>query len=394
MACIPRIATSPSRNGTSDSCHLALLNAKWEETSMTTTPKAAASDREILLVGPYGVLGTGVIDAVAANPAWRVTTAARRPAPTYRTQTPPPHISVDLMDREGTTKAFSSLAKVTDLVFAAYVEKPTMAETVEPNARMLRNALDALAARHVPLQRIVLAGGAKSYGFSLGAFNAPAKETEPRLIAPIHYHQQEDIVAEWAAKNGASWTVLRPHLVMGPSLNSPMNLVTSLATYASMTRELGLPLRFPGTKEGWNTLQETTDAGLFGPATLWALGEDKARNEIFNVSNGDVYRWRQLWNELAAFYDLPITEPLAMSTVSEMSEKAPLWESMVTRYGLHATPYDQIANWAFVDWMLNFREETILSTIKIRKAAFADCIDTPQSFRRQLTRLRDLRIIP
>jgi hypothetical protein len=23
-----------------------------------------------------------------------------------------------------------------------------------------------------------------------------AKETEPRLIAPIHYHQQEDIVAE------------------------------------------------------------------------------------------------------------------------------------------------------------------------------------------------------
>jgi nucleoside-diphosphate-sugar epimerase len=201
-------------------------------------------------------------------------------------------------------------------------------------------------------------------------------------------------VAEWAAKNGASWTVLRPHMVMGPSLNSPMNLVTSLATYAAMNRELGLSLRFPGTKEGWNTLQETTDAELFGRATLWALGEDKARNEIFNISNGDVYRWRQLWNELAAFYDLPIAEPLAMSTVSEMSEKARLWDSMVARYGLHATPYDQIANWAFVDWMLNFREETIQSTIKIRQAGFADCIDTHQSFRRQLTRLRDLRIIP
>src|ERR1700687_4153720 len=153
---------------------------------------------------------------------------------------------------------------------------------------------------------------------------------------------------------------------MGPSLNSPMNLVTSLATYAAMTRELGLPLRFPGTKEGWNTLQETTDAELFGRATLWALGEDKARNEIFNVSNGDVYRWRQLWKELAAFYDLPIAEPLAMSTASEMSEKAPLWDSLVARYCLHATPYEQIANWAFVDWMLNFREETIQSTIKIR----------------------------
>jgi hypothetical protein len=38
---------------------------------MTPTNKEPASDREILLVGPYGVLGTGVIDAVAANPAWR-----------------------------------------------------------------------------------------------------------------------------------------------------------------------------------------------------------------------------------------------------------------------------------------------------------------------------------
>jgi hypothetical protein len=40
----------------------------------------------------------------------------------------------------------------------------------------------------------------------------------------------------------------------------------------------------------------------------------------------------------------------------------------VARYKLHATPYEQIANWSFVDRMLNFGEETILSTIKIRKA--------------------------
>src|SRR6201993_1740024 len=192
---------------------------------MSSTSETRVTERQILLVGAYGVLGTGVIDAVAENPKWGITTAARRPPPAYRAQAAPPHISIDLMDREGTIRAFSSLDKVTDLVFAAYVEKSTMAETVEPNARMLKNTLDALAARNVPLQRILLAGGAKSYGFSLGAFNAPAKEKEPRLIAPIHYHQQEDIVAEWAAKNAASWTILRPHLVMGPSLNSPMNLL-------------------------------------------------------------------------------------------------------------------------------------------------------------------------
>jgi len=78
--------------------------------------------RQILLVGPYGVLGSGVIDAVAEDPQWRVTTAARRRAPAYRASSAPPHISVDLMDREGTKDAFSVLDEVTDLVFAAYVD--------------------------------------------------------------------------------------------------------------------------------------------------------------------------------------------------------------------------------------------------------------------------------
>jgi nucleoside-diphosphate-sugar epimerase len=115
-------------------------------------------------------------------PSRRATPSQNRPAPTYRASTALRHINVDLLDRKGTMKVFSDLSTVTDLVFAAYVEKPTMAETVEPNARMLANTLDALAARGVPLQRVVLTGGAKSYGFHLGSFNAPAKETAPRLI--------------------------------------------------------------------------------------------------------------------------------------------------------------------------------------------------------------------
>src|SRR5258707_701893 len=90
---------------------------------MSPISETPVTERQILLVGPYGVLGTGVIDAVAENPKWGITTAARRPVPVYRAQAAPPHISVDLMDREGTTKAFSSLDEVTDLVFAAYVEK-------------------------------------------------------------------------------------------------------------------------------------------------------------------------------------------------------------------------------------------------------------------------------
>ena len=75
---------------------------------MSATSETPVTERQILLVGPYGVLGTGVSDAVAENPKWGITTAARRPPPACRAQAGPPHISVDLMDREHDKRLFIS----------------------------------------------------------------------------------------------------------------------------------------------------------------------------------------------------------------------------------------------------------------------------------------------
>jgi len=103
-------------------------HSKRKETIMASDPNNPLPARKILLLGPYGVLGTGVVDAATANPAWRVVTAARRPVPSHRDSTAVRHINVDLLDRERTREVLSKLDTVTDLVFAAYVEKPTMAE--------------------------------------------------------------------------------------------------------------------------------------------------------------------------------------------------------------------------------------------------------------------------
>src|SRR5580658_680428 len=62
---------------------------------MSAASETLAKERHILLVGPYGVLGTGVVDTVAENSRWGIATAARRPAPTYRAQAAPPHITPD-----------------------------------------------------------------------------------------------------------------------------------------------------------------------------------------------------------------------------------------------------------------------------------------------------------
>jgi hypothetical protein len=39
---------------------------------MSATSETPVAERQILIVGPYGVLGTGVIDAVAENPRWGI----------------------------------------------------------------------------------------------------------------------------------------------------------------------------------------------------------------------------------------------------------------------------------------------------------------------------------
>ena len=46
---------------------------------MSAVSETPVTERQILLAGPYGVLGTGVIDAVAENPKWGISTVARRP---------------------------------------------------------------------------------------------------------------------------------------------------------------------------------------------------------------------------------------------------------------------------------------------------------------------------
>ena len=46
-----------------------------------------------------------------------------------------------------------------------------------------------------------------------------------------------------------NWTILRPQLVFGVAAKSPLNIIAAIGTYASISRELGIPLRFPGGVE-------------------------------------------------------------------------------------------------------------------------------------------------
>lgn len=352
--------------------------------------------RNLLITGAYGVLGTGITDAALADSGRRVITAARRAPPTHHfaSGNAPTSLSVDLLDADATRAALAGIDGKIDLAFAAYVDGGSMEKSTDNNIAILQNTLDALSARDVPVGNVVLMGGAKSYGFHLGSMKTPARESDPRLAAPIFYHQQEDLLAEWAERNGATWTVLRPHMVFGPSIASPMNLVTGLATFAAISRELGAPLRFPGSWGTWSALHQTMDAQLFGRASLWSLDAPGARNQVFNITNGDSFRWRHMWKVLAEVYGIESAEPQPMNLATQMESMKPIWDKLVVKHGLVNTPYDQIANWGFLDACLNWEEDVVLSTVKLAQAGFTEVIDTHDSFRQQLLRLREMKLVP
>jgi len=181
---------------------------------MAFDPKEPAPPlAKILLFGPLRKCSArGVVDAAHRQPRMAQSSRpARRPVPSHRDSTAVRHLYVDLLDREGHEGgAFPSWTRLTDLVFAAYVEMPTMAETVEPNTRGCSTTTleRARCPATSPLRRrSSSSGGAKSLRVPPRLVsNGPGEGVaNPRLIAPIHYHQQEDILKAWSEKTGTGW---------------------------------------------------------------------------------------------------------------------------------------------------------------------------------------------
>jgi nucleoside-diphosphate-sugar epimerase len=345
------------------------------------------TQQNLLIVGGQGITGQAIFDVATTTPHWEVKTASRRPSSLGRNGVQ--HVSLDLLDEATLGPALLGAGEITALAYCAYLPVSD-----EQNVVAFSNLLRGLEKRQSLPARIVVMGGGKSYGGHLGPNRTPARESDPRVMGPIFYDQQQDLLDAWATRNDVQWTILRPDPVIGPSIGSPMNLLTGIAVYAAICRELGLALRFPGSFKTWNGLYQMTDAGLLGKSALWAIEADSAANQIFNVINGDQFRWKHLWKEIADFFEMPVDEPHPMNLTERMADKGPVWNRVVNRYGLLDTPWESIAAWGFVDWIFNIPFDLVQSTIKIRKAGFADCFDTHESVRSQLARLRQMRLIP
>jgi len=343
----------------------------------------------VLVAGAGGVIGKHAADEYAARGA-TVRGVSRRPVADATWE----HLPVDLLDAGGAKDGLAAASDTTHLVFGAYLEKPSAAELSQVNVALLENTLDGLASAGAPLRHVTLYQGGKAYGAHLGHMNSPAKERDPRLVQPNFYYDQEDVLRARAAERGFDLTVLRPEGVIGYAVGNPMNLLMVIAVYAAVCRELGQPLRFPGTVAAYDALYQVTDAELLARATVWAGSEPRAAGEIFNITNGDQFRWRQLWPVFAGALGMEVAEPQPVPLAEAMPAYRELWEGLVERHDLQRTAYDDLVAWDFGDFLFRAEFDNVTSTIKARHAGFADCLDSEDRFLELFDQLVARRVIP
>src|ERR1043165_9136660 len=126
-----------------------------------------------LVVGANGVIGSNLIDYLSTLDDWRIVGVSRRGGVDTDKVT---YLAVDLLDPADTQAKLGGRTEITHVFYAAYQDRPTWAELVEPNVAMLANVVDAVDpfARHISLMQ-----GYKVYGAHLGPFKTPAREDDP-----------------------------------------------------------------------------------------------------------------------------------------------------------------------------------------------------------------------
>jgi nucleoside-diphosphate-sugar epimerase len=361
--------------------------------------------RSALVVGASGIGGRHAARELLAH-GWTVYGMARRPPADLPGLIPVP---ADLLDPDGLGPAFDQAfgvgngeASPTHVFITTWMRQDSEAENIRVNAAMVRNLLDALSPR-TSLRHVALVTGLKHY---LGPFEAyassgtlpdtPLRESQPRLPLENFYYAQEDEVYAAAARDRFSWSIHRPHTVIGLAVGNAMNLGTTLAVYASICRETGRPFQFPGSQAQWDGLSDVTDARMLARQLRWAADTDAARNEAFNIVNGDCFRWSWLWRRLAAWFGVQAAgfsgemQPLE----AIMAHDGQVWREMAAKYKLAEPDLDRLASPWHTDLDLGRPIEVMTDMANSRRLGFTAWQATEESFFDLFSELRAKGLIP
>ncbi|MBN4094566.1 MULTISPECIES: SDR family oxidoreductase [Methylobacterium] len=348
-----------------------------------------------LIVGASGIVGSATA-ALLTQEGWTVAGLARHPV----RQDGVVPVAGDLQDPASLAEALSDLAP-SHVFLATWQRRPTEAEMIRVNRAMVENLLDALRPKK-SVRHVALVTGLKHY---LGPFEAygkgtlpqtPFREDQGRLDIENFYYAQEDAVFAAAARDGFTWSVHRPHTIIGKAVGNAMNMGTTLACYATLCRELGRPFVFPGSAAQWNGLTDMTDARLLARQLLWASTEPRAANEAFNVVDGDVFRWSWMWGRIAAWFGIEAVpfDGTHRPLEPRMAQDGPAWAEIAARHGLAEPDLTKLASPWHTDADLGRPIEVVTDMSKNRRLGFTTYQPTDDAFYDLFAQLRADRLIP
>jgi nucleoside-diphosphate-sugar epimerase len=349
-----------------------------------------------LVVGASGIVGSATASLLNEQ-GWTVHGLARRKVE----QDGVLPVAADLQDAAATAASLADL-RVDAVFITTWLRQDSEAENIRVNSAMVRNLLDGLRAGPGTPRHVALVTGLKHY---LGPFEAygkgvlpqtPFREEQGRLDVENFYYAQEDEVFVAAERDGFSWSVHRPHTVIGKAVGNAMNMGTTLAVYATICRETGRPFRFPGSPAQWNGLTDMTDAHQLARHLLWATETPAAANEAFNIVNGDVFRWSWMWERIAAWFGLGAApfDGSIRPLEQQMAGDADRWRQIAKRYGLAEPDLDRLSSPWHTDADLGRPIEVVTDMSKSRRLGFTAYEATGDAFVRLFGHLRTQKIIP
>ncbi len=347
-----------------------------------------------LVIGATGVTGTPMVEELLLA-GWPVYAVSRR-VPMLRAGVPLDklrHVAVDLTDAPASEAALGRLTDVTHLFYCGNDPSPDV------RLALMRHVIDAVEAHAPGLANVHLLQGTKYYGCHLGPFKVPAQESDPRVPGADFYYSEEDCVRERQRGRRWTWTATRPHSVCGYARGNPLNLAVALAIYGTLQRAIGGKFAFPASQACFDARFNVADSELLARASIWSSTTPGCANEAFNINNGDVFHWRDLWPKLAGFFGLQAAGPQSQRLPEFLAEHESVWRKLADEHNLTPFPYERIARWAQGDYQpphsrFACEYDVVSDLSKARQHGFAEHVDSAEMFLRLFARLRAERVIP
>lgn len=283
----------------------------------------------------------------------------------------------------------------------AWMKKDTKEENIDVNSATIRNVLATVGAKG-SIRHAAPMTGLKHY---LGPFDdyatgempdRPFHEFELRLDSPNFYYAQEGELFSTATEYRLGRSVHRAHTIFGYATGNAMNMALTLSVSAEICRETNAPFFFPGSVTQWNGLTDVSDSDLVGEQIIRAATYPEEKDQAFNAANGDVFRWRWLWPQIAETFGV---EPVGFEDSVRPSTRGwarppEVWRTIAVRHHLAEADVSKLASWWHTDGDLGRNVECLTDMIKSRTAGFLGFRSTVDSFADEVERYRTSNVLP